>query len=39
MSGKGKIIYTKLLEAAEQKAKVRKIIERALTVLEEIITI
>jgi hypothetical protein len=39
MSRKGKITCTKLLEAVEQKAKARKIIERALIVLEEIIII
>lgn len=39
MSGKRKITCAKLLEAAEQKAKARKITERALTVLKEIIAI
>jgi hypothetical protein len=39
MSGKGKITCAKLLEAAEQKVKDGKIMERALMVLEEIIAI
>jgi hypothetical protein len=39
MSGKGKIICAKLLEAAEQKAEAGKIIERALMVLDEIIAV
>jgi hypothetical protein len=39
MFRKGKIICAKLQEATEQKAKARKIIERALTVLDKIIII